>query len=382
MAVITGTRYTYSDTANEAIDISSALDLLHPSDTPLLLRIGKNSLRDGPAMATKHEWLEDELRGQTTNDSGGTLNNTTDPVVVTVTTGDGVKFRVDDIVKVDDELMRVTATAANTITVARGHGGTTNAAHAASCLITLLGPARPQGSDPGTPRTTTKVNVFNYTQIFEEALTVTATAQATKKYVNGGGAGEVEYQIERTMEVLGTNMEKTLMFGRKVAPAAGVAGTMDGVLARFSTNVFNKSSAALTQAMLEDAVQEIWEAGTKGVLVLVGATQARRIDTFLEPYRQADYRDETFGTFLNRFRTRFGTMDVLMSRWMEDDEVWILDPSKIGFGPLVSRALGISKLPITSREYDKWQISGEYTSEVRLEKSHARLYNLATTGLF
>ena len=122
MAIVTGVRYTYSDSTNEAIDMSSALDLLHPSDTPLLLKIGKSSLRDG-CTATKHEWLEDELRGQTTNDSGGTINNTTDPVTVTVTTNDGAKFRVDDIVKIESELCRVTAVAASTITVARAHGG-------------------------------------------------------------------------------------------------------------------------------------------------------------------------------------------------------------------------------------------------------------------
>jgi len=379
MAIVTGVRYTYSDSTNEAIDMSSALDLLHPSDTPLLLKIGKSSLRDG-CTATKHEWLEDELRGQTTNDSGGTINNTTDPVTVTVTTNDGAKFRVDDIVKIESELCRVTAVAASTITVARAHGGSTNAAHAASILITLLGPARPQGSDPGAARTTTKTGRYNYTQIFEETVKATATAQATKKWVNNGR--EVEYQIERTMEILGTNMEKTLMFGRKVQPASTVAGTMDGILPVFSTNVYNKSSAALTQVMLEDALQDIWVAGAKAYLILAGATQARRMDTFLDPYKEAGYSDSTFGSFLTRYVTRFGVIDILLSRWMPNDELWILDPSKIGFGPLEGRSLGITKLPETSREYDTWQISGEYTSETRMEKSHARIYGLATTGLF
>src|SRR5512143_372492 len=126
MAVISGQRFTYSDSVNEAIDISSALDKLKPVDTPLLLRIGRDSLRDG-CTAVKHEWLEDTVRGTTTNDVGGTINNTTDPVTVTVTTGDGnTKFRAGDIVKIEQELCRVTSTAANTITVSRGWGGSTN----------------------------------------------------------------------------------------------------------------------------------------------------------------------------------------------------------------------------------------------------------------
>jgi hypothetical protein len=62
--------------------------------------------------------------------------------------------------------------------------------------------------------------------------------------------------------------------------------------------------------------------------------------------------------------------------------VWVLDESKIGFGPLEGRALAVEKLANISREYDTWQISGEYTAETRLEKSHARIHTLATTGLF
>ena len=122
--------------------------------------------------------------------------------------------------------------------------------------------------------------------------------------------------------------------------------------------------------------------GAKAYLILAGATQARRMDTFLDPYKEAGYSDSTFGSFLTRYVTRFGVIDILLSRWMPNDELWILDPSKIGFGPLEGRSLGITKLPETSREYDTWQISGEYTSETRMEKSHARIYGLATTGLF
>lgn len=379
MAIISGQRFTYSDSVNEAIDISSALDKLHPTDVPLLLRLGRDSLRD-ECTAVKHEWLEDDVRGTTTNDVGGTLNNTTDPVTATVTSGDGnTKFRVHDIVKVEQELMRITAVAANTITVSRGWGGSTNAAHASGILITLLAPALPQGSDTLGARTTTKSGLFNYTQIFEEEVKVAATMQATKKYTQ---QNDPEYQIGSQLEVIGVNMERTLLFGRKNQPTSTLPGAMDGIQVRISTNVYNKASAALTQAMLEDAMQDIWNAGGKPSLMLVNATQQRRINTFLDGYRETDYEDELLGAFVRRYKTNFGQVDVLLDRHMPTDEVWILDESKIGFGPLTGRALSTMKLATTSKEFDTWQISGEYTTETRLEKSHARIHTLATTGLF
>ena len=88
MATIGGQRVTYGydasatswDAQNEALDVSSMLDILRPVDVPLLTLIGRNSLTD--CESVKHEWLEDEYRGMTTVTTG--LNNTTDPVTVTL----------------------------------------------------------------------------------------------------------------------------------------------------------------------------------------------------------------------------------------------------------------------------------------------------------
>ena len=379
MAVIAGQRFTYSDTVNEAIDISSALDKLKPTDTPLLLRIGRNSLRD-EATSVKHEWLEDAIRGTTSNDVGATLNNVTDPVTATVTAGDGnTKFRIGDILKVEQELMRVTATAANTITVSRAWGGSTNVAHASGILITLLGPAMLQGSDLAGARTTTKTGLFNYTQIFEEEVKVSKTMQSTKKWT---ASNDPEYHIAAQLEIIGVNMERTLLFGRKVQATATVPGAMDGIQARILTNVYNKAGAALTQSMLEDGMEAVWQAGASPNLIVVNSTQQRRINTFLDGYREADYNDDVLGTAVRRYKTNFGQTDILLDRHMPVDEVWILDESKIGFGPLTGRSLSTMKLPPVSKEYDIWQISGEYTSETRLEPAHVRIFSLATTGLF
>lgn len=376
MAVITGQRFTYSDSVNEAIDISSALDKLKPVDTPLLLRIGKDSLRDA-ATATKHEWLEDDVRGTTSAVVDNPL--LIGAVTLNVTATDGVKFRARDIIRIESENILVTAVATDALTIVRGNGGTTAAAHAQGVVVLLVATALVQGSDLLGARTTTKTGKFNNTQIFEEEVRVTATMQSTKKYTR---QNDPEYQIGAQLDILGVNMERSLLFGRKVTPAASVAGQMDGIQAVISTNVYNKASAALTQTFLEDAMQDIWSAGGAPSLVVVNATQQRRINTFLDGYRETDYNDEVLGTMVRRYKTNFGQVDILLDRHMPTDEVWILDESKIGFGPLETRSLSTMKLPPLSKEYDVWQISGEYTAEVRTEKAHARIAGLATTGLF
>lgn len=376
MAVIEGQRFTYSDSVNEAIDISSALDKLKPVDTPLLLRIGRDSLRD-ECVAVKHEWLEDDVRGTTSTVQNNPL--AVGGATLNVAAGDGVKFRAHDILLIESELVRVTAVTVDALTITRGWGGSTDAQHAQNVVVTLVAPALPQGSDLLGARTTTKSGLFNYTQIFEEEVKVAATMQNTEKYTK---QNDPEYHIGSQLEIIGVNMERTLLFGRKQQPTASLPGSMDGLRARISTNVYNKASAALTQAHLEDAMEDIWEAGGRPSLMVVNSTQQRRINTFLDGYREADYEDEVLGTMVRRYKTNFGQVDILLDRHMPTDEVLILDEDKVGFGPLRGRALATTKLPPRSREYDVWQISGEYTSEVRTEKAHARIHSLATTGLF
>ena len=385
MAVISGGRFTWSDSVNEKIDMSSALDILRPTDTPLLRLIGRDSLRD-TCTAVKHEWLEDEVRGLSSavKSSGTSLNNTTDPVSFDLSAAnEAYKFRVQDIIKVDNELMRVTAIVdSDSITVSRGWGGTTNAAHADSSVVLLIAPALSQGQDLLGARSTTKVGVYNYTQIFEEEIKVSATNAATAKYASGN---DTEREIAKHLEALAVNMERTLLYGKRVQPtssAASGAGAMDGILARVTTNVYDKSSAALTENHLTDALEAIWTAGAESMTIVTNSTQKRRINTFADAFREMPYRDTAYGAKVQRFDTDFGEVKLLLDRHMPTDHVLIVNEDKIGFGPLQGRSLGITKLPPLSREYDVWQMSGEYTSEVRLEKSHAVIKGLATTGIF
>ena len=413
MATITTQRVTYGydptvggyDSVNEALDISSMLDILRPVDVPLLTLIGKSSLLN-PARQVKHEWMEDEYRGQSTVTAG--LNNTTDPVSVTLTTaahaaffrgsggsGSPADYTVagsvgpGDIVRIWDangeELAIVTNTTATTIELDRSQLGTTPLAHTTAANVTIVGTLQPQGlNSVGASRTTTKANAFNYTQIFEDSFRQSDTQRVTKKWTQ---QDDRENELSKIVDLMGVQMERAILYGRKQKPAAtvaaqqGPAGAMGGIRSFITTNVSNKAGAALTEKMLQDTLQSVWEAGGPGRLVaVVNATQKRRINTFLDAYRQADYHDDRLGTFVNRYDTDFGSLDVLLDRHMATDEVLLLDTSRIGFGPLEGRPLSMYRANTDSKEAIVYEVIGEYTLELRMEKAHARLYGLSTTA--
>merc|ERR1712093_804110 len=62
-------------------------------------------------------------------DSETTTSVNLDASATTLAVADGTKFAAGDVIQVEDELMLVTATSSNDLTVTRGHAGTTAAAH-------------------------------------------------------------------------------------------------------------------------------------------------------------------------------------------------------------------------------------------------------------
>jgi len=409
MATIGGQRRTYGyapgtagyDSENEALDISSMLDILRPVDVPLLTLLGRDSLQT-PAVQVKHEWLEDEYRGMSTVTSG--LNNTTDPVAVTITTAAHTAFfrgtggtgspadytaadsvNPGDIVRLWDangeEIAIVTAVTSTVVTFDRSQLGSTPVSHTTACNVTIIGTLQPQGlTTVGASRTTTKANAFNYTQIFEDSFRQSATQRQTKKWTRQDDRAN---EVGKIMEILGVQLERSVLMGRKQKPAAAVtaqegpAGAMGGIRSFISTNVYNKAGAALTQTMLEDALQAIWDAGGRSTTAVVNATQKRRINTFLDAYRRTDYDRGRLGTSVTRYETDFGDVDVLMDRHMPNDEVLIIDKTRVGVGPLTGRAFSMTTRPTESSEAVLVQVVGEYTTEVRMEKAHARIHGLS-----
>ena len=385
------TSATTYDGYNEALDISSVLDTLAPTDVPLLTLIGRDGLT---ATQVKHEWLEDEIRGLSATTTDTDLNNTsTGTVTLTLaTSGDYLKFRgaavgtgPTDIVRIwsaaGSEIAPVVATANNTIDVNRGYFGDTPVDHTGyTKTIEIIGMFQPQGKTTvGTQRITIKAGLYNYTQIFEDSYTANATQQVTDKWVE---QNERAYQFGLLAQNMGRLMERTLLYGRKKASANGTnGGSMDGIIARLSTNVYAKAGAILQESHLWDALRAIWEAGgSEEVYGFVQADQQRRIGQLLDPYRQAGYTDRSLGTWVNSYVTPFGRATFALDRHIRTDAVLLIDKKRIKFGPLRGRALGMTAIAPTSREAQTWQWTGEYTSETKQEKCHAIITGLATTG--
>lgn len=380
MATITGTRLTLSDTVGLAVDMSPVIQLIDPFDVGLLSYVGMSSL-DKVATETEHKWMEDTLRPLTSTITDNPLSSGATTINVAASTG--ANFRTNDIVKIDDELIRITADpAADALTTVaspngRGWGGSTAAAHNQNSVIEIVGVAYLEGNaTPGIARTVVKTSKSNYTQIFEDVVQVSATLEAVEQWNPGS---EYARQLSKTMKSLMILLDKTLIYGKPAAGSATVPRAMGGIRHFITTNVTSASGAQLSEALVLTGLNQTYDAGGNVKCFVMRLKQKQALNKFLDPNRRTSMDDRQAGAIVDTYLWDQGVVDVVIDRWYPADEVLQLDSEHVGFGPLRTRNLAHEILPKTSREVQKGEISGEYTAEVKSETAHARITTLATT---
>ena len=379
MAVVTGARYGFTDASNVAIDMSDTLAMISPFDVPLLQLIGKDSLKT-PCVAVKHEWLEDVLRPlDTAIATVGEFSGVGAVTTSTVTAGQGTYIRAGDILLIDSELMLVSSIATDTLNIVvgnRGYGGSTAAAHLTLATIKIVGNVNVQDAGQGASRSTTKTGLFNYTQLYEDTIVVTSTAQAIKKWVE---QNEMSAQLMRALRIAWINWERTLLYGRKVASASTVASAMDGILVRLATNVYAKAGVTLTEEFVLQAMNDSWTQGGQIDTIVLNSFQKRQANKFLDSQRMTTRTDRVAGVIVDTYTSDFGTADIVLDRNMPTDTVLLIQKDRIGFGPLTDHALSAAPVETSTRTKDAMQIIGQYTSETRNEAAHAKITGLATS---
>ena len=381
MATVTGTRLTLSDTIGIAVDMSPVIQLIDPYDVGLLSYFGLSSLSK-EASETEHKWMEDTLRPLSSTITDNPLN--AGGTTINVASGTGVNFRAGDVVKIDDELIRITVVSTDALTTiashnGRGWGATTDAQHSQFAVIEIVSVTIAEGADtPGTQRTTVKTSVSNYTQIFEDVVQVSSTLEAVEQWNPGS---EYARQLGKTMKSLLILMDKTFIYGSPLARAAanGNTGAMGGLRHFISTNVTAASSAQLSEKLCLDSLMQTYTAGGNVKVMVMTLTQKRALNKFLDPNRRTGMDDRRAGAIVDTYLWDHGVVDTLIDRWMPASEVMFLDSEHIGFGPLRGQALRHEVLPKPSLLVQKGQIVGEYTCEVKSQTAHARITGLTAT---
>jgi len=368
-------------------DVSDVIGIVSPFETPLLDALGDPRRA---ARSTVHEWLEDELLPNVdTIDESSFTPNATSATTFGVDHAD--RFQIGDQIRGEGsaEVMLVTAVAAADLTVTRGYGGTTAEALADGQQLTILGNAALEGDDAPGARFTSRVRRQNYLQIFTKSVRVSGSHLASQAI---GIRDEMDYQMQERLRELLRDLENCVING--VASGSSPQGsstvrrTMNGILSQVTTNVFEPGVGLippgkgtnldeLSEIVLNAALKEVWEQSNGAVdLLVMGAGQKRKLNSFIGETRGFTSGDTVFRDLVSQYVSDFGVTRVVMSRWMPDDKILMLDSSRIDVLPLAGRSFHMKRLASTG-DSESAQVIGEYTLELRNEAAHGVIQGLA-----
>lgn len=373
--------YDGGSTLPEIVDnVADLVGIISPFETPLLDAIGNP--RD-VARSTRHEWLEDSLNPNTTMVNNGAGYNDS---ATALTVDDGDIFRVGDLVRPDgsDEIMQVSAQTSTTVTVTRGYGSTTAAALVDNQVLTVIGHAALEGDDAATPMSQLRSRVENFTQIFTETVSISGSMDAVSLQ---GVDREFDYQVINRLRELMRQLEQSVISGVKAASNAqgssSVRRTMGGLLSLITGSnavVQDESSAALTEAKLNQAIRSCWERGGRPNAIVVNGFQKRKISSFISSGLRYASQDTNLKQMVDTYESDFGVQRVILSRWVPADKVLLLDLDKIQVMPLAGRSFHVKPLAATG-DFRRAQVLGEYTLEAlnAADGGHGVITDLATS---
>lgn len=308
-----------------------------------------------------------------------------------ITVDNGGKFRVGDLIRPanTNEVMFVAAVAANVLSVLRGYGGTTAVTLTDNMVLNILGNAALEGDDAPAARFTSRARKQNYTQIFTSTIDVSGSMQASRAY---GVDDEVDYQKQERMRELLRDLENCVING--IAPASNQTGnasvrrSMNGIIPMLATNALVPGSGGmpqgggagnneLTEELLNAALKRVWDNSSGNIdTIVVGGAQKRKINEFASASRQYVPEDTSYRDMINVYESDFGVCRVIMSRWVPEDALLLLDSSRLEVLPLAGRSFHFKALAATGDAF-KGQVIGEYTLEMKNERAHAKLRGLA-----
>lgn len=377
---------TVTDTTNIKVNISEVIDLLSPTDVPLLDRIGRDSLKF-PCTQVKHEWMEDELRARETTLLSAYTSGTG---TLTVASGAGKYFYEDDLIMIDDNILRIISGPpdSDTFIVVGGLGRSTDADADAGSTVTRITSALPEGSVSRVDTTKTKIEMpYNYTQILRDQTVLTGTMEVIERY---GYVSERAYQEEKVLRNLAIDLEHLLLYGVRSYSAgpprhSTLGGLFDYIYLQGNSEGWDTVKDAdgdyFDEDMMKEMIRAIWEQGGEinGLVCLVNGFNKEQIDEWGKPYIRTERSEGTVGNVIGTYQSTYGSVEIMLDRWLRASDVAFFHPNDVGIGPLNGRAFSSRKLPQLG-DYTQTEILGEYTMEVRRASfSHAWVIDTATS---
>lgn len=350
-----------------AEDVADVITMLSPRETPLLDYLGDAPY---PASNTLHEWLEESLCPNTVVSSNALTETGT---ALTVAGGTAGYIQTGHLIEneTSEEMMQVASVSGNNLYLSRGFASTSATTYVAGTTFWLIADAALEGADVSGDISRPRSRKANYCQIFKKDIIVSGTEQAVRHL--GGVTSEYAHQQRNRLAEALRDLEKAVIRGRFSGTTLGSSTayrTMDGLLAKITTNI--KTVSTFTETWFNSVIESAWDNGGTDVgFCMCGKTVKKEIDALNDSRVRVTNDENRYRQSVDEYESTFGTVRILMSRWMPANKFIVAARDRIRVMPLTGRSF--RHIPIArTGDSEKGMVIGEYTLEVRGEEGMAQ----------
>ncbi len=366
---------------------------LQPNVAPLVTLLNKMKGKMKPAKSFRLEWFEDDYVADWAQNSGATVNANASSTTITVTDGTlWVKGDIGAILQAassanQPERFRVVSVAGNVLTVVRNVGSTGLRQLDADASILILGQAHEEGDTPVSAKTTQKVPKISYTEIFKKYLEFTRTELQSGKYASGGNDRKQEQN--KLMREFKIGMNKSFMFGAAAEDLSGgpngkpIRTTM-GLFSVISTNKYD-ANGLLTVKAFQNFSEMAFDYGSDTKLLIASPKVISAVTMWSKNHLRLEPNDKVYGIEVSRIVTGHGTWLLAKDKTLKNGIAgkngmngWAFSVDLDNIEPMALQQPRLSENVIADgRDGEVDEILGEVGLKIKLEKTHAWLYNAA-----
>lgn len=235
-----------------------------------------------------------------------------------------------------------------------------------------------EGAEAGTPIKSSRGSLSNICQIIEKVTQVSGTAQA----LNPAGIGN-SFDAEIADRLLETkrDLEWYFLNGTKTEEADSTPRQMNGLINLVNSANVIDGTAGLTEDLLLDALQKMWDHGAQGeYFTFVNASVKRLINRLAKAGDNIRFvkGDEgvgkMFGVTYNRFESDFGILNMVLDRHTAANTLFAVDLEQVEIAEL--RGTFYEDLP-KAGDYQKGHIINESTIKLLNSYAGAKIINLS-----
>ncbi|MFD5266749.1 DUF5309 family protein [Streptomyces sp. NPDC058335] len=249
-----------------------------------------------------------------------------------------------------------------------------------------------EGADAPSPQNRVRASVDNIVQIHHETVAVSYTKLAAvqaKSGINNAQTNpvtnEADWQIEQMLKQMVRDIEYSFLRGTYNKPADNtVARKTRGLLEAITTNVVAAAAAPLTEDMVLDLLQSVWDNGgiheSETATLICGSTQKRAVTKIFITDKGYEESSRTVGgVHVQTIESDFGRLNIMLDRHMPNDAIAVssLEQCMPVYQEIPGKGHFFAEPLARTGATDRTQLYGEVGLMYGNERTHGKITGLA-----